>query len=35
MKIVNKLSFEHGAPLAVNEYRAPLGVISIFEIFFL
>ena len=30
MKIVNKTSFEHGAPPGVNEYRAPPGVISAF-----
>ena len=30
MKIVNKISFEHGAPSGVNEYRAPHGVISAF-----
>ena len=26
MKIVNKTSFEHGAPPGVNEYRAPPAV---------
>ena len=26
MKIVNKTSFEHGAPSGVNKYRAPTGV---------
>ena len=30
MKIVNKTSFEHGAPRGVNEYRVPSGVISAF-----
>jgi len=30
MKIVNKKSFECGAPPGVNDYRAPPGVISAF-----
>ena len=30
MKIVNKTSFEYGAPSGDNEYREPLGVISAF-----
>jgi len=33
MKIVNKTSFEYGAPPGVDEYRAPSGVISVFDVY--
>lgn len=33
MKIVNKSSFEYGAPPGVDEFRVPSGVISVFDVY--